>query len=448
MATSVTLKPNAIDISGSTSGTTTLQASAVAGTTTLTLPAATDTLVGKATTDTLTNKTLTTPSVSSPTISDGTANGVAYLNGSKVLTTGSALVFDGSNLGLGVTPPTSTDAGNITIKGGSTLNFSTASGNMAANATFNSGWKYIATAAAVKYTQSGAEHQWFNAASGTAGNAITFTQAMTLDASGNLGIGQTSMASDTRLHLTKTTDNCIAKIQSSYGAILQLINGGGSEVSTINATGNNVLTLQTGSTERARIDSSGNLLVGTNGQTNLERLGVVFTGNNEGAYFANGSASPTGSGITVNFSNATGTNGTACILYKGRTAGADRFYVYGNGNVVNTNNSYGSLSDIKHKENIVDATPKLEKLNQVRVVNFNIKGDSQKQIGVIAQELEQVFPSMVDESPDRDAEGNDLGTTTKSVKYSVFVPILIKAIQEQQALITQLTARITALEGA
>jgi hypothetical protein len=61
MATTVTLKPNAIDLSGSTSGTTTLQATAVAGTTTITLPAATDTLVGKATTDTLTNKTLTAP---------------------------------------------------------------------------------------------------------------------------------------------------------------------------------------------------------------------------------------------------------------------------------------------------------------------------------------------------------------------------------------------------
>jgi hypothetical protein len=64
MATTVTLKPNAIDISGSTSGTTTLQATAVAGTTTITLPAATDTLVGKATTDTLTNKTLTSPVIS------------------------------------------------------------------------------------------------------------------------------------------------------------------------------------------------------------------------------------------------------------------------------------------------------------------------------------------------------------------------------------------------
>ncbi len=56
-----------LGFSGSTSGTTTVQATAVAGTTTLTLPAATDTLVGKATTDTLTNKTLTSPTITTPT---------------------------------------------------------------------------------------------------------------------------------------------------------------------------------------------------------------------------------------------------------------------------------------------------------------------------------------------------------------------------------------------
>ena len=108
--------------------------------------------------------------------------------------------------------------------------------------------------------------------------------------------------------------------------------------------------------------------------------------------------------------------------------------VVSNGNITNSNNSYGGLSDIKLKENIVDATPKLEKLCQVRVVNYNLKeGQPHKQIGVIAQELEQVFPGMVEESPDRDEEGNDLGTTTKSVKYSVFVPMLVKAIQELKA---------------
>jgi len=112
MATS-TLGSGTLVLAGTTSGTTTVTATAVAGTTTLTLPAATDTLVGRATTDTLTNKTLTTPSVSSPTISDGTANGVAYLNGSKVLTTGSALTFSGSALAV---------TGSISSTGGFTSN--------------------------------------------------------------------------------------------------------------------------------------------------------------------------------------------------------------------------------------------------------------------------------------------------------------------------------------
>jgi len=78
------------------------------------------------------------------------------------------------------------------------------------------------------------------------------------------------------------------------------------------------------------------------------------------------------------------------------------------------------------------------------VRNYNLIGETTKQLGVIAQELETVFPAMIDETPDRDAEGNVLETTTKSVKYSVFVPMLIKAMQEQQALIQSLKARLDA----
>jgi hypothetical protein len=63
-----------LGFAGSTSGSTTVQATAVAGTTTLTLPAATDTLVGKDTTDTLTNKTLTSPTLNTPTINDARQN--------------------------------------------------------------------------------------------------------------------------------------------------------------------------------------------------------------------------------------------------------------------------------------------------------------------------------------------------------------------------------------
>ena len=54
---------------------------------------------------------------------------------------------------------------------------------------------------------------------------------------------------------------------------------------------------------------------------------------------------------------------------------------------------------------------------------------------------------MIDETPDFDTEGNILETVTKSVKYSVFVPMLIKAMQEQQTIIEDLKTRIETLEG-
>ena len=98
--------------------------------------------------------------------------------------------------------------------------------------------------------------------------------------------------------------------------------------------------------------------------------------------------------------------------------------------VQNTNNSYGGISDERKKENIIDASPKLNDLMKVKVKNFNFKGDDLKQIGVVAQELEEIFPGMISESKDPDSEDE---TLYKSVKYSVFVPMLIKAIQELKA---------------
>jgi hypothetical protein len=150
-------------------------------------------------------------------------------------------------------------------------------------------------------------------------------------------------------------------------------------------------------------------------------------------------ASFTGNAVNIRVNRNT-SNGTYNFIGCAREGVADVFFVRDSGDVVNVNNSYGGISDVRLKENVTDTTPKLDKLNQVRIVNYNLIGEEQKQLGVIAQELEQIFPGMVDESPDRDAEGNDLGTTTKAVKYSVFVPMLIKEVQS-------LRARVAALES-
>jgi len=200
-----------------------------------------------------------------------------------------------------------------------------------------------------------------------------------------------------------------------------------------------VQTFYTNASERMRIDASGYFKAIANG-------GAAFTG----GYHALVNNNNTSGAVTLVIGNNAGsaTNNTSSHFLIAADTGGDRLYIFGNGNVVNLNNSYGALSDVKLKENIVDASPKLADLMQVKVRNYNLKTEPEhKQLGVIAQELETVFPAMVDESPDRDDNGNDLSTTTKSIKYSVFVPMLIKAIQEQQAIITALTTRITALEA-
>jgi hypothetical protein len=135
-----------------------------------------------------------------------------------------------------------------------------------------------------------------------------------------------------------------------------------------------------------------------------------------------------------------------------------------------TNNSYGSLSDIKLKENIVDANSQWDDLKALQVRNYNFKeGQTHTQIGLVAQEVELVSPGLVSESPDRDEDGNDLGTVTKSVNYSVLYMKAVKALQEamerietlegmvavnnitideQQHQLSTLAARLTALENA
>ena len=125
------------------------------------------------------------------------------------------------------------------------------------------------------------------------------------------------------------------------------------------------------------------------------------------------------------------------------------FVVYTNGNVQNSNNSYTAISDQKLKENIVDANSQWDDIKDLQVRNYNmIEGQTHTQIGVIAQEVETVSAGLVYESPDQDGNGNDLGTVTKSVNYSVLYMKAVKALQEAMARIETLETKVTALEGA
>ena len=287
------------------------------------------------------------------------------------------------------------------------------------------------------------------------------TEVARFDSSGNLGVGISSPAdrldiarsssSNSTGGLTLTnTDN------SGYGSALtwnlKLNSTAGNwgriytEAASTTAT---FMAFQTtvGSTlaERMRITSGGSLLIGSTNENGRLYVEGSDAGNTFGARNTNASYA-----ATVGFFGAnrnTTNNSFWFIDCYNFGAGSYKFRVADSGNVTNTNGSYGTISDVKLKENIVDATSKLDKVNQLQVRNYNFIGDDLKQIGFVAQEFEQVFPSLVDESVDKDVDGNDLGTTTKTIKTTVLIPILVKAIQEQQAMITSLTARIAALEN-
>ena len=133
------------------------------------------------------------------------------------------------------------------------------------------------------------------------------------------------------------------------------------------------------------------------------------------------------------------------------STGTISFQVYTNGNVQNTNDSYGQISDIKLKENIVDAGSQWDDFKAVRFRKYNFKEETghetHTQLGVIAQELELTSPGLVYETPDFDGDGNDLGTTTKAIKSSILTKKGLVALQEAMARIEQLETEVAALKN-
>ena len=136
---------------------------------------------------------------------------------------------------------------------------------------------------------------------------------------------------------------------------------------------------------------------------------------------------------------------------------AARFYVTSAGNIWTSD--HGTItSDETLKENIVDATPKLADIMKLKVRNFNWKksykpNTPEKMLGFIAQEVEEVFPSLIKESdiaPRTSAKDdeNHVSNMKKSLVAGALIPVLVKAMQEQQALIETLQTKVKALEEA
>jgi hypothetical protein len=127
-----------------------------------------------------------------------TNTGISYGTDIVTINTGGTarVTTDASgNVGLGATP----SAWNVLFKvfeigtaASFVGTFNSADIYMAFNGYFDTSWKYKTSNFATRYVQGNGAHTWFNAPSGTAGNAISFTQAMTLDASGNLLVGTTA----------------------------------------------------------------------------------------------------------------------------------------------------------------------------------------------------------------------------------------------------------------
>jgi hypothetical protein len=494
---------------GSTSGTTTLQATAVAGTTTITLPAATDTLVGKATTDTLTNKTLTAPVISTisntgtltlPTSTDtlvGRATTDTLTN--KTLTTPvisqlssasataltlqsagtTAITVDTSqNVGIGVAP-----AKKLDVKDSAAT-----SATAFANQIFQLRSNGSGADATIQFTDSVTYNSYFGSGGGNFYWNTTGAERMRIDSSGNVGIGTSSPAKKLELYSSQNANVELLRLNNpdvnglgtqigftqgstTYSQIISEYSSGwrtkiGAGVPTGTTAGDaGYFTFFTNNgsssyAERMRIDSSGNVGIGT---TPAKKLDVKDSAATSTTAFANQifqlRSNGSGADATIQFTDSVTYNsyfGSGGGNFYWNTTGAERMRISSAGIV--TMSAYGvgtatfsaagvisSVSDEtwKIKDGVpVDTDAMLQKLepgywyyNDEKKETFG----TDRQLGFYAQ---NVNAAIGPEAAPKPEEGKPWGYYDRSV-----LAVTVMSLQKALATIESLTTRIAALEA-
>jgi hypothetical protein len=275
------------------------------------------------------------------------------------------------------------------------------------------------------------------------GSAANLAERMTIDSSGNVGIGETSPA---KLGLTGSSngkvlhlggDDCQVRLANSIlhhdnsgNTICHLRNNyGATSTSAELSLESGYITFNSGTsfTERMRIDSYGDVLIGMTANDVAQENGAFIQSAN-GRYFC-----------------SLGSNSLNTYHVYSTVNNSYNFYVNCSGTIYSTSTSISSLSDERLKENIVDIDTGLTEVMSLKPRKFDWKDGNGKDIkndtGFIAQEVETVLPDLIDDFIHDDLDD------AKSIKMGDMIPTLVKAIQEQQTIIDDLKSRIETLEG-
>ena len=236
-------------------------------------------------------------------------------------------------------------------------------------------------------------------------------------------------------------------------------NQGGLDIRT---SSNNIVLSDGDGNPRVRIDNNGTVKA-SNSVSNCDRYSAVGhvlhsdTASNVSAFIENSSSVPFG--LFIDYSTAApDTNNNYFVKCQDNTS--DRLIIWSDGDVVNHDNSYGSLSDVKLKEQITDASSQWGDIKALNIRKYKMKsdvadkGDSDEhwRLGVIAQEVEEAGMSgLIKTNPDiienENGELVESGEYTKTVKYSILYMKAVKALQEAMDRIETLEAKVATLEG-